>query len=489
MTGHGSRAAWLGLLAAGVAVIGCSSRRVALDDGGSPDSRRLDAIAPRRDTSLPDQRADLKPAPGPWLKRFGGTGFDEGWDLAVDHAGNVYLLGRIAGSVDLGGGPLAAAEGEGSAFIVSYAADGTHRWSKLLGALGAIDPFLAGDGAGNVYLGGSLQHSPIDFGGGPILPDQLFVASLSSSGAHRWSRGLPSTGASSVKRLVADELGHVVIAGYFEGTVDLGGGPLTGDADFFIASLSVVDGSHHWSAGYGSKGSESGEWVSSLAVDKAGNLYLGGAYSGPMDLGGGMLPHVWSYDPFIASFTAAGAYRWAKTAGSADSTGVPYLASDGSNVFAGGSMAGTVSFGGDTLKLEGHQLVGASFTGAGVHRWSKVLGGGLQGGQIPLAGVVVDGAGQPTVFGTFQQTAELGGTVLQSKGDVDIVLASFSGGGDLRWVKQLGGPGDDQVYAVAPGPGGALYVAGSFSQTAVLEVGSVTSLGSRDGFLLRMLPK
>lgn len=50
------------------------------------------------------------------------------------------------------------------------------------------------DGAGNVYVTG-LFEPPLDFGGGPVTgqASDIFLASYTNGGAHRWSVGLGST--------------------------------------------------------------------------------------------------------------------------------------------------------------------------------------------------------------------------------------------------------------------------------------------------------
>ncbi len=100
------------------------------------------------------------------------------------------------------------------------------------------------------------------------------------------------------------------------------------------------------------------------------------------------------------------------------------------------------------------------------------------------------------VAATFSGTATVEGgsrpdTLLTSRGLRDGVLVAYSATGDLLWVRQMGGPGDDRVRRLAPGrrwlPGGGdelrIAVGGSFSETASWVGSTAVSAGETDGFV------
>ena len=68
--------------------------------------------------------------------------------------------------------------------------------------------------------------------------DDIFVASYSPGGAHRWSRRFGGTSGDRGNGVVVDGNGNVTVTGFFGGTVDFGGGALTsaGGSDIFVAS-------------------------------------------------------------------------------------------------------------------------------------------------------------------------------------------------------------------------------------------------------------
>jgi hypothetical protein len=61
-----------------------------------------------------------------WAKRFGNRCAGGPWDMAVNGAGAVAMVGTEPGA-DLGGGPL-----RGSGFVVKLAPSGEHIWSRAL---------------------------------------------------------------------------------------------------------------------------------------------------------------------------------------------------------------------------------------------------------------------------------------------------------------------------------------------------------------------
>ena len=142
-----------------------------------------------------------------------------------------------------------------------------------------------------------------------------------------------------------------MVTGSFDGTVDFGGGPLTnsGGTDIFLAKFSSA-GAPLWSKQFGDSISAHNEGPSGVAVDGSGNVIITGGTSGAPDFGGGPLYGTSSVDIFLAKFSAAGAYVWAKRFGALYSDAGTAVAADGSgNVLAAGYFSESVDFGGGTI--------------------------------------------------------------------------------------------------------------------------------------------
>ena len=278
-----------------------------------------------------------------WSKGFGGNEFGE-WDVphtvAVDVSGNVVITGEFNQSIDFGGGLLTSA-GEADIFVAKFDADGNHVWSKRFGDYtGQFGHSVAVDVSGELFVTGYF-FGTLDFGGGP-LTGSLYVAKLDAGGNHTWSKAFATGIGYSV---AADNSGNVVVTGLFYDTVDFGGGPLTsaGDDDIFIAKFEA-DGDHLWSQRFGD--GHFNQVGNSIAVDGSNNVVVTGALTGTADFGGGPI----SGGMFVTKFGDSGNHLWSKAFASAGRS----IATDNSgNVVVTGWFYGTVDFGGGPLTSAG----------------------------------------------------------------------------------------------------------------------------------------
>src|SRR5262249_18495895 len=95
--------------------------------------------------------------------------------------------------------------------------------------------------------------------------------------------------------------GHIGLAGYFIGTVDFGNGtPLTSTGlDIFLAQYNAADGSTVWAKGFGGMSSDVGLGV---AIDNSGNTLVTGYFQGSVDFGGGPIAGGGALDIFLAKY-------------------------------------------------------------------------------------------------------------------------------------------------------------------------------------------
>jgi hypothetical protein len=221
-----------------------------------------------------------------WGKGFGASGSVDDTvtlrALAVDGASSVLVVGSAVDVVDLGGGPLTP-RGDRDVFVAALDANGVHRWSRRFGDAGAQEASsIAPDGEGGVVVAGVTQGS-IDFGGGALAGDGVYVAALASDGTHRWSRLFPSSSA-RVGRVRVDPSGAVLLAGTFQGTLDFGGGAIAGGDPAASAAFLVeldASGAHVWSRAFA--GAPGNVGASDLALDVHGTIVLLGSFSGAFD--------------------------------------------------------------------------------------------------------------------------------------------------------------------------------------------------------------
>lgn len=295
---------------------------------------------------------------------FGVNAYTKATGVAVGAHGEIALTGVSNGAVDFGGGsthePL-----RDNAFLVSFAPDGTYRWSHQFGtdmSTYAVDfdeapAAVAFDGSGNVVVTGSYSGTT-DFGGGPLTSvgtSDVFVAKFAPTGAHVWSRRFGDENQQIASALAIDARGHVVVAGLFLGTIELDDGPLTsgGASDVFIAQLSA-DGTRARGERFGGADDQ---YATGVAVDACGEITLTGYGWGSIDFGGGAVSLSSLDDSFVAHLGHDGRHVWSRALGASIHISGPFVASaaEGGSVIAGPSF--------DGVDMGGGRKPGAIFVG------------------------------------------------------------------------------------------------------------------------------
>jgi len=181
-----------------------------------------------------------------WSKRFGNTQADAGQAVAVDRRpdGSRYFVmtGQCDGSVDFGGGALAATS---SMFLARFASDGTHRWSRIDNAVApgtSRGQSLAIDGEGSIMVGGWFDGQ-VGFEGAILASaglTDMFTARFSNLGKLLWASRAGGNGADR-SNAVALSGSNVLVGGSFSGTVNFGGVPLIsqGTTDAMLGKYSA----------------------------------------------------------------------------------------------------------------------------------------------------------------------------------------------------------------------------------------------------------
>ncbi len=150
-----------------------------------------------------------------WLKQWGTFNKDTGYALATDAAKNIYLSGYTTGP--LYGGQ----QGNRDVFLAKFDAGGTNQWATQMGTADHDQGWgVAADAAGNVYLagqaGGALGSDP--WAGGL----DVFVAKYNTTGSQLWLRQLGTTNLDLARAIAVDTNGGVFVTGWSEGDFEGG---------------------------------------------------------------------------------------------------------------------------------------------------------------------------------------------------------------------------------------------------------------------------
>jgi hypothetical protein len=466
-----------------------------------------------------------------WNTFLGGSGQDNGYGIAADGSGNVFVAGT---STAVWGSPVRAYTGGHDAFVAELDPNGTLVWNTFLGGSGGEFAYgIALDGSGNIYLGGygdATWGTPVRAFAGDF---DAFAAKLTSSGALTWNTFLGGSGTDKGYGIAVDSGGIVYLAGAGDAAW---GSPLrayTGGYDAFAAKL-TSSGALTWNTFLGGGGNDIGDgigldgsgyvyvmgrsdaaWGSPVRAYTAGNdafvvrisssgtlswqTFLGGAgddigYGFAVDgtgnsyvtgrsnasWGSPVNPLAGGYDSIIVKLDGSGALTWNTFVGAGGYDCGEGIAVDGSgNVYAAGS--GNAAWGAPKrMFYSAYDAHAVKFNSSGALTWSTFLGGAESDYGNAIA---VDGSGNVYVAGA--SSASWGTPLRSFSGDNDAFVAKLNSSGGLTWSTFLGGSGRDYGYSIAVDGSGNVCVAGSSSATWGSPVRGYTA-GMGDAFAAKL---
>jgi len=416
---------------------------------------------------------------------FGGTGNDVANVIAVDSSGNSYITGYFNGTVDFGGGDVTSA-GDSDIFVLKLDSSGTFQWVKTFGSASSdYGHAIAVDSSGNSYITGYFNGT-VDFGGGDITSagsSDIFVLKLDSSGTFQWVKTFGSASSDYGRAIAVDSSGNSYITGRIREIVDFGGGDVTfaGGSDIFVLKLDS-SGTFQWANSYGDTSFDLGYGI---AVDSSGNSYITGNFFGTVDFGGGDVTSAGGSDIFVLKLNSSGTFQWVKTFGSASSDYGYGIAVDSSgNSYATGPFFLTVDFGGGDVTSAGFSdIFVLKLNSSGTFQWVKTFGSASSDYGY---GIAVDSSGNSYITGYYGNTIDFGGGNVTTNGNWDVFVLKLNSSGTFQWVNTYGGTALDYGYGIAVDSSGNSYATGAFFLTVDFGGGAVTSAGGADFYVLKL---
>ncbi len=269
-----------------------------------------------------------------WHTFLGGAGTDVGYGIATDTSGNIYVSGS---SEATWGTPVRAYSAGRDTFVARLsAATGALIWNTFLGGAGTDNGFkIATDGSGNIYVPGDSNAAwgaPVRaYTGGR---DAFFARLSAATGALTWHTFLGGAGSDIGSNIATDTAGDVYAIGYSDATW---GAPVrahTALFDAFVARLNAATGTLTWHTFLGGNLDDQG---TGIVTDTSGNVYVTGysdaTWGAPLRAYGGGVG-----DAFVARLsTATGALTWHTFLGGAGTDyGLSITIDGASNVYVSG---------------------------------------------------------------------------------------------------------------------------------------------------------
>jgi len=316
-----------------------------------------------------------------------------------------------------------------------------------------------------------------------------------SAGAQtpNWVKGFGGTLNDVGSAVAVDSSGNIVLAGWFKGTANFGGGNLNsaGGATLVVAKYSNL-GVHQWSFGFGSTGDEQPTCV---GVDASGNIYVAGYFTGTGNLGGTNLVCAGQYDCFLAKYSSTGTHLWSERFGSTGIDQFNGLTIDShGNVVVVGTFAGTVNFGGtNLLSLFGSSfdtvpaIVLAKYAPTGAHIWSETFANNNNNYGNAIA---IDSGDNAFLTGQYSGYVDFGGGRLASPTGPNplFYVAKMNSNGGYVFAKSRGGTGSQngKGNVIAVDGNGDVIVGGGFYKSTDLGGGAITGIAvNQDCFIAK----
>jgi hypothetical protein len=391
----------------------------------------------------------------PWT--FGSTGEDFAKDVAVAPDGDRIVVGYVGGSTSydpLGSAPLTLTNLSGVTDMVfsRFGKDGTRRFAFIVGGSGPDMPHsvvMHPDGGFVVvgYFTGTANFNPLGttrVNAVAVGDRDGFVARYDATGHALWVRSIGGTGIDETNDAAVLPNGDIVIAGMCADGCTSSGTVIAsqaGNQQGYIMRLAQADGTLVWSHELGSNvDTSTSDSATAVVTDGSGNIYLSGVYSGTLSLGSlSTTSNNGSQDVFLLALDSSGTGLWSRSWGS---------------TLTDIQVPGALAFGGPS---------------------------GTEGLAIAVR---------------FQGTMTSGSTTLTrtSGSGTDIALIRLDLAGNQQWVRQLGGPADDNGHRVSITSNGDVLVAGSFQQSLAIynafgaseqSLTAYSGGGNSDGFVAR----
>lgn len=224
-----------------------------------------------------------------------------------------------------------------------------------------------------------------------------------------------------------------------------------------------------------------------IGTDYAGNVYIAGKYEMTANFGGTKVTCAGNHDIYIAKYNSTGVFQWVRTAGGTGGDYARAIAVDSAgNSYVTGEIESTAKFGLVSLTSRGsNDVFVVKYNTNGDLLWAKNLGGGIASDR----GLgISESKGNVYVTGNFQGKAYFPGNTFLSSGGMDIFIAKYNSAGDFLWIKQAGGQGNDEAYAITNDFTGNAYITGYFSGTSNFSGTSISSFGGNDIFIAKYNP-
>ncbi len=362
----------------------------------------------------------------------------------------------------------------------------------------AVDP-----ASGDIYAVGTYESAGPFSLAAPAGSSDGFLAKFDANGNLQWSVPIGGTGEDKAYGVAVDPGGRVYVTGYFRSTISaaLASTSLTinslGGSDMFLSCFNS-NGQLQWIE----RGGGNGDDVGYSVVTNTSGVFVHGIIRGNTTFGSSTLSQLnsWNDQMFVARYPlTGGSPTWVISGGGDGQELAERMAFDASSVYVTGRFEGTSftwrsatggalsSFSATNNEKNGYV---ARISNTGTVQWTRVID--TPNGPDPeFNSIATDGtkcylggrAPAGTVFPGL--TATTASTVQDA---LYIAALDVSNGNGL-WLRTAQGTNSEQteVFDIATGPAGQIYLSGAYDLNMTWDNGSThTGSDGRELFVCRM---
>ena len=443
---------------------------------------------------------------------LGGSGGDVGYGIAVDSSGSAYVTGSTgSANFPVKSDEQGTMAGGGDAFVTKFNAAGSGLiYSTYLGGSGSdFGTSIAIDSAGNAYIVGSTSSSNFPTTAGVFQPayggaGDAFLTKLDATGATlSYSTYLGGTAADFAQGVAIDSSGNAYVTGSTESSdfptaspLQIGndgcttvGTTLSCSADVFISKVNPSATALVYSTYLGGS---SADTARGIAVDNSGNAYIAGYTSSSNYPTQNALQstNAGGTDAFVTELDAAGTALIYSTymggskqdrafAITLDTQGSVYITGDTQSL----NFPTTLNAFQTTNNGQGDIFVSKLAPGGTSIVYSTLLGGTAadQGAAIaldPSRDAYITGFTQSSDFPLVDPLQKIlglsGAGTCPTTPCPDAFVSELGPSGAPIYSTYLGGSGADAGQAIAVDTSGAAYVAGSTTSANFPVIGGAS---------------